>query len=66
MEKVSQNAKRHQITLELLTEKVQAMRQSQRRYARTGKECINESRIKLEQEVDDLIGKLTDTQKSLW
>lgn len=45
---------------------VKQMRHNQRRFENLRKEEINETRKKLELEVDTIIAKLTDTQLELW
>ena len=45
---------------------VKQMRHNQRRFENLRKEEINETRKKLELEIDTIIAKLTDTQLELW
>jgi thermostable 8-oxoguanine DNA glycosylase len=45
---------------------VKQMRHNQRRFENLRREEINETRKKLELEVDTVIAKLTDTQLELW
>lgn len=45
---------------------VKQMRHNQRRFEHFHKQEINETRLKLESEVDNIIAKLTDTQLELW
>lgn len=45
---------------------VKRMRHNQKRFEHFHKPEINETRLKLESEVDEIIGKLTDTQLELW
>lgn len=47
-------------------ELIRQMRHNQRRFARTQNPHINETRLKLESEVDLIIGKLTDSQLKMW
>ena len=45
---------------------VKQMRHNQRRFENLRRDEINETRKKLELEVDTIIAKLTDTQLELW
>ena len=45
---------------------VKQMRHNQRRFENLRRPEINETRLKLETQVDEIIGKLTDTQLELW
>lgn len=45
---------------------VKQMRHNQRRFENLRRDEINETRKKLELEVDTIIAKLTDTQLDLW
>lgn len=45
---------------------VKQMRHNQRRFENLRRDEINETRKKLELEVDTIIAKLTDTQLNLW
>lgn len=54
------------ITFEVFVEMVKQMRHNQRRFENFRKPEIDETRKKLEKEVDDVVAKITDTQKKLW
>ena len=66
MEKMPKNENLPKITFEEFIELVKKMRQQQRRYSATrNQEVLAESK-KLEQQVDSIIAKMSDTQLSLF
>lgn len=54
------------ITLEAFVEMVKQMRHNQRRFENFRKPEIDDTRRKWEKEVDEVVAKMTDTQKKLW
>lgn len=54
------------VTFEVFVEMVKQMRHNQRRFDRLRKPEIDETRKKCEKEVDEVVAKITDTQKKLW
>lgn len=55
-----------EITFEMFVELVKQMRHNQRRYFAQRRPEILETCKQLEQEVDAIVAKLTDTQLKLW
>lgn len=54
------------ITFDEFVDLVKNMRHNQRRYENLRRSEINETRKGYEKKVDDIIAKLTDTQKNIW